>query len=76
MSFVGVITGVVGTVTGIAGAAMGYVGYRRSVKMKALDLRLELRKAENTLRDRRSAPAPSRPRQPLARRGRCRDGDV
>jgi hypothetical protein len=42
LSYVGAITGVIGTVTGIAGATMGYVGYRRSVKVKALDLRLEL----------------------------------
>jgi hypothetical protein len=29
---------------------MGYIGYRRSEKLKKLDLRLELRKAENLLR--------------------------
>jgi hypothetical protein len=32
-------------VTGIFGAVMGFVGYRRSNQIKALDLRLELRKA-------------------------------
>src|SRR5258708_7274811 len=45
LSYTGAITGVVGMCTGIAGAVMGYVRYRRSGKMKALDLRLELRKS-------------------------------
>jgi len=49
-SYVGAITGVVGTVTGVAGAIMGYVAYRRSNQLKALDLRLELRKCEQDLR--------------------------
>jgi hypothetical protein len=34
-------------VTGVAGAVLGYVGFRRSTAMKALDLRVELRKAVN-----------------------------
>ncbi|TAM38245.1 MAG: hypothetical protein EPN61_14015 [Burkholderiaceae bacterium] len=42
--FAGVVTGVVGMVTGISGAVMGYLGYRRSNQIKALDLRLSLRK--------------------------------
>ncbi len=46
----GVVSGGVGTVTGIAGAILGYVAYRRSEALKALDLRLELRKAEKDLR--------------------------
>ena len=50
LSYTGAITGVIGAVTGIAGAIMGYVAYRRSEALKALDLRLELRKAENDLR--------------------------
>ncbi|BDD94274.1 MULTISPECIES: hypothetical protein [unclassified Pandoraea] len=37
-------TGYVGVVTGVAGMAMGFRGYRRSNQIKALDLRLELRK--------------------------------
>ena len=45
ISYVSIVTGSVGAVTGIAGAIMGFVGYRRSNKLKALDLRLELRKA-------------------------------
>lgn len=50
LSYTGAITGVIGAVSGIAGAAMGYIAYRRSEEMKALDLRLELRKSENDLR--------------------------
>lgn len=50
LSFTGAITGVIGAITGIAGAVMGYIGYRRTEQLKALDLRLELRKSENTLR--------------------------
>lgn len=44
--YLGATTGVIGAVTGIAGAVMGYVSYRRSGEMKAMDLRLELRKAQ------------------------------
>ena len=43
--YVGMVTGVIGAITGIAGAIMGYIGYRRSNKLKSLDLRLELRKS-------------------------------
>jgi hypothetical protein len=50
LNYIGAITGVIGAVTGIAGAGMGYIAYRRSGEMKALDLRLELRKSENDLR--------------------------
>ena len=46
-AYVGIATGVIGAITGIAGAIMGYVGYRKSTKIKALDLRIELRKAVN-----------------------------
>jgi hypothetical protein len=45
-SWFAVVTGTIGTITGTAGAVLGYKGYRRSQEMKALDLRLELRKAE------------------------------
>ncbi|MEO8009446.1 MAG: hypothetical protein ABI728_13140 [Betaproteobacteria bacterium] len=41
----------IGAVAGIGGAIMGYISFRRSGKMKALDLRLELRKADHDLRD-------------------------
>jgi hypothetical protein len=51
LSYVGAITGTIGAITGIAGAAMGFVSYRRSGQMKALDLRLELRKVVCDLHD-------------------------
>jgi hypothetical protein len=44
------ITGIIGAITGIAGFAMGYVSLRRTRGMKALDLRLELLKAEADVR--------------------------
>jgi hypothetical protein len=50
MNYVAMATGIIGTITGVAGIIMGYVGYRRSCKMKALDLRLELRKAVSDAR--------------------------
>ncbi len=50
LSYAGVITGTIGAITGIAGATMGYISYRRTGRMKALDLRLELRKSVNDLR--------------------------
>jgi hypothetical protein len=50
LSYTGAITGVIGAVTGIAGAIMGYISYRHSEQLKALDLRLELRKTEADLR--------------------------
>jgi hypothetical protein len=50
LPYVGVVTGTIGTITGTVGAVLGYKGYRRSQEMKALDLRLELRKAETDYR--------------------------
>jgi hypothetical protein len=44
LGYAGAITGGVGAVTGIAGSVLGYIAYRRSDQLKALDLRLELRK--------------------------------
>lgn len=46
-SYIPTVSGIVGAITGIAGAIMGFLGYRRSTQIKALDLRLELRKADN-----------------------------
>lgn len=48
--YVGAIGGIIGTLGGILGSVLGYIGYRRVEQYKALDLRLELRKAELTLR--------------------------
>ena len=44
LALIGAVTGVLGAVTGIAGFVLGVIGYRRSNQIKALDLRLELRK--------------------------------
>jgi hypothetical protein len=51
LSYVGAVTGIVGMITGLAGARLGYLGYRRSGQMKALELRIELKKAENAARE-------------------------
>src|SRR6266478_6195595 len=50
LPYVGVVTGIVGMITGVTGACLGYLGYRRSGRVKALDLRLELRKTETATR--------------------------
>lgn len=47
--YIGMATGIIGAITGVAGAIMGYVSYRKSNSLKALDLRLELRKAVTNL---------------------------
>jgi|APLak6261670063_1056076.scaffolds.fasta_scaffold01439_2 hypothetical protein len=49
LGYTGAITGVIGAITGIAGSVLGYVAYRRSDQLKALDLRLELRKNSTSL---------------------------
>lgn len=51
LPYVGSVTGCIGAVTGISGAIMGFVSYRRTGHLKALDLRLQLRKAEADLHD-------------------------
>ena len=50
LTYTGAVTGIIGTITGVAGAVMGYVSLRHSKQLKALDLRLELRKADSDLR--------------------------
>ena len=50
LSVLGAVTGVIGTISGIAGAILGLKGYRRANAVKALDLRLELRKAVSDAR--------------------------
>lgn len=50
LAYIGVVTGCIGAVTGVSGAIMGYIGYRHSRLMKALDLRLQLRKDESDFR--------------------------
>ncbi len=46
LSYVGAATGIIGAITGITGAALGYISYRRSGRLKALDLRIEVRRAD------------------------------
>ena len=45
LAITGAVAGLVGAVAGIAGAVLGHIGFRRSAEIKALDLRIELRKA-------------------------------
>ena len=78
--YVGAVAGVVGMVTGISGAVMGYIGYRRTNQIKALDLRLSLRKdlseardAITTIRELMSSAEGSR-RATLAARGLYKSG--
>ena len=41
---------IIGVITGIAGTVMGIISIRRTNQIKSMDLRLELRKADNELR--------------------------
>ena len=50
LNYVGAITGIAGMLTGIAGMILACLAYRRSGQLKALELRLNLRYAENDLR--------------------------
>lgn len=50
LSIVGAVGGVIGALGGVVGSVLGYMGYRRARDGKALDLRLELRKAESDVR--------------------------
>lgn len=49
MSLTGAVGGVIGSVLGVGGAWLAHSACRRSQEMKALDLRLEIRKALHTL---------------------------
>ena len=46
----GAVTGAIGAISGVAGAVLGFKGYRRANAVKALDLRLELRKTVSDAR--------------------------
>ena len=50
LSILGAVTGAIGTISGVAGAILGFKGYRRANAVKALDLRLELRKTVSDAR--------------------------
>jgi len=47
---VAAVTGIIGAITGPVGCLIGLVSYRRSQQIKALDLRLELRKHVSDIR--------------------------
>ncbi|PLZ01972.1 hypothetical protein CY652_13155 [Burkholderia sp. WAC0059] len=76
------MSGIVGMLTGISGAVMGYIAYRRSNQIKALDMRLALRKdleevreAVTTFRELMSSAEGSR-RATLAARGLYKSGNM
>ena len=50
LSVFGAVSGAIGTISGVVGAVLGFRGYRRANAVKALDLRLELRKAVSDAR--------------------------
>jgi hypothetical protein len=50
LPYVGVVTGAVGMITGVTGMVISIANYRRVSRMKALDLRLELRTISNATR--------------------------
>ena len=49
-TYIGVLGGVVGTLTGVGGFVVAILAFRRTGQLKALDLRLELRRCERSLR--------------------------
>jgi hypothetical protein len=44
LGMIGAVTGIVGATTGLAGLVFSWINYQRAQQIKALDLRLELRK--------------------------------
>jgi hypothetical protein len=44
------VTGIIGAITGAAALVLAWISYRRSQQVKALDLRLELRKQASDVR--------------------------
>lgn len=50
LSYVSLGLSVLGAVSGCLGTVLGWRGYRRAGKMKTLDLRLELRKADTEIK--------------------------
>ena len=51
LSYVSLGLSVLGIVSGCLGTVLGWRGYRRAGKMKTLDLRLELRKADTEIKN-------------------------
>jgi hypothetical protein len=50
LGIIGAVTGVIGAITGPAALVLAWISYRRSQQIKALDLRLELRKQVSDVR--------------------------
>ncbi|MHB8302503.1 MAG: hypothetical protein ACYDC6_06640 [Acidobacteriaceae bacterium] len=50
LGIIGTVTGIVGAITGLVGLVLGWINYRRLQQIKALDLRLELRKHVSDVR--------------------------
>ena len=50
LGIIGAVTGIVGAITGPAGLVLSWINYRRLRQIKALDLRLELRKQVSDVR--------------------------
>jgi hypothetical protein len=50
LGIIGAVTGIVGAITGAVGLLLGWTNYRRLEQIKALDLRLELRKQVSDVR--------------------------
>ncbi|MBB4133402.1 hypothetical protein [Xanthomonas sp. 3075] len=50
LAYIGAIAGIIGAIIGIVGAVVAIQAFRRTGELKALDLRLELRRTESTLR--------------------------
>jgi len=47
---IGTVTGIIGAITGVAGFVLGSISFQRSQQIKALDLRLELRRKLSDVR--------------------------
>ena len=50
LGIIGAVTGIIGAITGSAALVLAWISYRRSQQIKALDLRLELRKQVSDVR--------------------------
>jgi hypothetical protein len=50
LGIIGAVTGIIGAITGSAALLLAWISYRRSQQIKALDLRLELRKQVSDVR--------------------------
>ena len=71
----GTVTGIIGAITGSVGCITGLISYRRSQRIKALDLRLELRKLASDVRAEVEAlPGPLGKCGCIPQRGACRYG--